>query len=104
MMWPHTVTFQRYTEVSDGGGGYTQEWSDLLTTEAHVQPLGGSEFAQAQQLDNPVNHNIFYPYQEGVTASMRAYWHDRDKTLSIQTEPLDQGGMGEILLLKCELS
>lgn len=102
-MYPHTVTFQQYVEVSDGGGGYTKEWSDLLTTEAHVQPISGQEYAQAQQLTNPIDHNIYFPYQEGVTGSMRAYWIDRGKTLDIQSEPLDQGGMGEILLVKAKL-
>ena len=102
--FPHTVTFQSLQEVPDGGGGHTKDWVDFLTTEAHVQPLGGREYAQAQQLTNPVDHNIFYPYQEGVKASMRALWVDRDKTLSIQTKPLDQGGMGEIMLVKAELA
>jgi SPP1 family predicted phage head-tail adaptor len=99
--FPHTITFQSYTEVSDGGGGYTEEWSDFLTTEAHVQPVSSREYVRAQALQNPIDHNVYYPYQDGVTASMRILWDG--KTLDIQSSPMDQGGMGEILLVKAQL-
>jgi SPP1 family predicted phage head-tail adaptor len=100
--FPHAVTFQQFTKVPDGGGGYTEEWSDFLTTEAHVQPISSNQFAQAQQLTNPIDHNIFYPYQEGVKGSMRAKWGE--KILELRSSPLDQGGQGEILLVKARLN
>jgi SPP1 family predicted phage head-tail adaptor len=101
--FPHTVTFQEYTSTPDGGGGNAKTWSDFLTTEAHVQPIKSSEYASAQQLTNPINHNIYYPYQEGVKGGMKAVWVDRGKTLELRSAPLDQGGMGEILAVKAEL-
>lgn len=101
-MFPHTITFQKYEKVSDGGGGYSQTWVNFLATEAHVQPISSSEYAQAQQLTNPIDHNIYYPYQEGVKGSMRAIWEG--KTLSLRSNPLDQGGLGEILMVKAQLN
>jgi SPP1 family predicted phage head-tail adaptor len=102
--FPHTVTFQQFTKVPDGGGGYTESWDDFLTTEAHVQPISSNQFAQAQQLTNPIDHNVFYPHQEGVKGSMRAIWHDRnDSILELRSGPLDQGGMSEILMVKGQL-
>lgn len=98
-MWnyPHTVTFQQYVEVSDGGGGYTKDWEDIFTTQAHVQPVSSKEIVQAQQVDAPINHKIFYPYQEGVKENMRAQYNG--KTLELKSNPLDQGGLGEVMMV-----
>jgi SPP1 family predicted phage head-tail adaptor len=100
--FPHTVTFQQFTKVPDGGGGYIESWGDFLTTEAHVQPISSNQFAQAQQLTNPIDHNIFCPYQEGVKGSMRVKWGE--KFLELRSNPLDQGGQEEILLVKARLN
>ncbi|MEN2765832.1 phage head closure protein [Ornithinibacillus xuwenensis] len=99
--FPHTIIFQELTEVDDGYGGYTEQWIDLITTEANVQPINSDQQIQAQQLTSPIDHNIFYPFREGVTDSMRVLWNG--KTLVLRSKPLDQGGMGEILLVKAEL-
>lgn len=101
--YPHTVTFQAHTKVSDGGGGYTETWSDFFTTEAFVCPVKSFELYQSQQTSNPVNHSVFFPYQEGVKGDMRVMWHDRNQTLEVQSKPLDQGGQGEVLMVKCSL-
>lgn len=101
--FPHTITFQKFGKIPDGGGGYIESWNDVFTTDAFVCPVKASEVYQSQQTQNPVNHSIFYPYQEGVKADMRVYWVDREKTLTIQGEPLDQGGQGEILMIKAVL-
>lgn len=102
-MFPHTVTFQEYVEIDDGGGGKTKEWVDLFTTEAHVQPVNSKEIVSAQQLTNPIDHNIFYPFKGGVRGDMRALWVNRNETLELRSNPLDQGGMGEIMMVKAEL-
>jgi SPP1 family predicted phage head-tail adaptor len=101
MEFPHTVTFQKFEKVPDGGGGHIEEWSDYLTTEAFVCPVDAKEMIQSQQTSNPVNHSVFYPYQEGVKGDMRVIWHDRDETLKVRSAPLDQGGQGEIMAVKC---
>jgi SPP1 family predicted phage head-tail adaptor len=114
--YPHTVTFQSFEPVPDGGGGHTEEWSDFLTTEAFVCPVKAFEQFQSQQTTNPINHNIFYPYQSGAKSDMRAVWHDRQEEkvvngvktmvnliLTVKSKPLDQGGQGEVLMVKCSL-
>lgn len=114
--FPHTITFQSYQEVPDGGGGYEKGWADFLTTEAFVSPVSSREYAQSQQLTNPIDHNVFYPYQEGVKSSMQVVWHDRqttikindveevvDQKLDVRSSPLDQGGQGEILMVKAQI-
>lgn len=102
--YPHYGTFQKATrQRNEGGGSGEVVWNDFLTTECHVQPVSSSEYMQAQQLQAPIDHNIFYPFQEGVTADMRFVWHDRDKTIDLKSDPLDQGGMGKVYLIKGRL-
>lgn len=101
--FPHTVTFQNLIEADEVGGGKVKDWVDLFTSEAHVQPVKSSEYESARQLTNPIDHKIFYPFKEGVKGYMRALWLDRDKTLELRSNPLDQGGMGEIMMVKAQL-
>jgi SPP1 family predicted phage head-tail adaptor len=101
--YPHVVTFQRLEKVPNGSGGYIQNYVDHITTEAFVCPVKAFEVYQSQQTKNPVDHSLFYPYQEGVLPDMRAYWHDRETTLTLRSRPLDQGGQGEVLMVKCSL-
>lgn len=104
--YPHTVIFQKSTKVSDGGGGGTRQWTDYLTTEAFVDPIHGTELYQAMQLTNPVNIRVYFPFSEeglSIDGSMVVKWVDRNQTLKVQSRPIDQGGMGEILLVECLL-
>lgn len=104
--FPHYGTFQKYEAERDEIGGYGEEtWTDVLTTECFVSAVKSYEFMQAQQMQAPIDHSIFYPYQEGVDASMRFIWHDRgNKVIDLKSSPLDQGGQGEILLVKGQMN
>ncbi|MGR3287081.1 phage head-tail adapter protein [Bacillus sonorensis] len=101
--FPHTITFQLFDETPTGGGGFKKEWKDVITDcEAFVDSLTGSEFYQAQQLENPIEYNVYFPYREDVKNDMRIIWKDRNnKVLTIRSNPIDQGGQGEILCFKC---
>lgn len=100
--FPHVITFQSLTKVPDGGGGYEEVWTDLVTTDAFVCPVSSNERYQAQQAQTPISHSVFFPYQEGIKPDMRIV-HGSD-ILSIRSKPIDQGGQGEILMLKAELT
>lgn len=105
MEYPHTVTFQSYTPgQSDGMGGTTEgTWEDYYTTEAHVQPLSGYKRIVAQQQQTPITTRLYYPYTDTVIKpDMRALWVDRDKELSMKSDPIDQGGMGEVFMVECD--
>lgn len=109
MIYPHEGTFQEYTTVPDGMGGSTKEWSDVFTTECHVQPITGQERANARQLETSIDHKVFYPYNDGITSAMRLKWHDRQDSdgnslvIDLKFDPIDQGGIGEILMVEGEL-
>ena len=52
----HKITFQYFTRVADGAGGFTQTWVDDLTCYARVEPLSPEETVEAGQ---QVQNNLF---------------------------------------------
>lgn len=98
--FPHTITFQESNKISDGGGGHTSTWVDIKETEAFVCPVSSKERFIAEQAQKPIDHSVFYPFQDGYKHGVRIKWGER--ILNPKTKPIDQGGQGEILLIKCE--
>lgn len=99
MIYPHVITIESYTESNDDLGGHSEDWAPFLTDiEAHIQPISGTEYYQAQQIQNPVQVDIYTPYNGVIQANMRIVFEG--KTLNIKSV-LDQGGMNEVMLLKC---
>lgn len=100
--YPHEITIESFTKIDDGGGGYTEEWSTFATSEAFVVPLSGTEFYRAQQTQNPVDYDIYLPYREDITPSMRVVF--REKIIQIKAvlpSLIDINGDYEKLCLKC---
>ncbi|MCP3741460.1 phage head closure protein [Rossellomorea sp. BNER] len=98
--YPHEITFQIGKNVPDGGGGYKVEgWTDVFTTEAFVNPVSSKEFYRARQAQTPIDYNVLFPYKEDVKPSMRIKYGDQ--YLALKSKPIDLGGWGEKLMLKC---
>lgn len=99
MMYPHLIDIVSVESTDDGAGGQSQNVIPFLTNvEAHVQPISGSEYYQSQQLKNPVQVDVFTPYNGAINSGMQVIYNEN--TLTIQSV-LDQGGMNQVLLLKC---
>ncbi|XYU16953.1 phage head closure protein [Bacillus pumilus] len=99
--FPHEITFQKLGKVPDGGGGYTEKHVDYLTIPARVTSVTSREFYQAQQLQNPVDHNVYFEYREDIKKTMRIKYEN--KILILKSDPIDQGGENEIMCLKCQV-
>jgi SPP1 family predicted phage head-tail adaptor len=99
--FPHTITFQHEVDSqSDGMGGYIPGgWQDFATSEALVTPVSSREIAQAEQTRNPIDYEVYYPYRTDIKPSMRVVFEGQ--VLSIQSEPMDQGGQHEVMLIEC---
>lgn len=99
--FPHEITFQEFQiGGSDGAGGWTEGgWTDVVTTEALVTPISSREIAQAEQTRNPIDFEVYYPYRTDITPSMRVKYDGA--FLSIKTEPMDQGGQHEVMMIEC---
>ena len=68
------VTLQQESRVADGGGGFSNTWTNLAsspTVWARIEPLRGREVLQAMQLQSPVTHRVTLRYRGDVRAGMR---------------------------------
>jgi SPP1 family predicted phage head-tail adaptor len=92
------VEIQNYSTVPDGSGGYSQEWTKFKEVEAHVQPISGGEYFQAQQLEAKINYKVFTDFDGEITSGMRILY--QNKVLTIDTV-IDQGGLNEIMVIMC---
>lgn len=100
--FPHEITFQKLEKVPDGGGGFTEKYMDYLTIPARVTSVSSREFYQAQQLQNPVDHNVCFEYRKDIDNTMQIKYEN--KILTLKSSPIDQGGEHEIMCLKCQVS
>lgn len=73
------ATYERYVQVSDGGGGFETTWASQGSFEAIVLPASGTEQVEAQRLETQVSHKILALYDEasGVTSKDRILFDGR---------------------------
>lgn len=95
----HSVTIQQLTPVSDGGGGFTEDWVDYKTVNAFVQPVTGKEYYEGQQLTEKIDYKVYTHYQSDIKADMRVIFNQ--KVLSIKSV-LSLAEMGKYLVLMCK--
>ena len=69
----HRATIQK--PVDSGGGEKT--WSTYATAWVSYEPLRGSEFLAAQQVNAQISGKVIMRYIAGVKADMRFFWEGR---------------------------
>lgn len=99
--FPHHVVFQQKQTVDDGLGGSVESWVDLYDTEAHVQPISGYTRIVAQAQETPITTRVYFPYTDTQLPPSQVRIQHGTKTLIPQSDPIDQGGMGEVLMVEC---
>jgi SPP1 family predicted phage head-tail adaptor len=101
--FPNLIVFQRKDQVSDGSGGWINDWvnvdPDPGTYPAFVDPISSREFGQAAQTVNPIEMEIYFPYRTDILPSMQVVLED-GSTVAIKTRPIDQGGQHEVMLIQ----
>lgn len=63
------ISLVELTQVSDGGGGYENSVTELLSVRAYIHPLTGREYFSNQQTDAEVTHKITIRYNKDVKQS-----------------------------------
>lgn len=99
--FPHTITVLKKTSIPDGGGGSEVTWNPILTMKGFVDTPTSRERYQAQQLQNPLDRYLFYPYRNDLDSAMRITYENELYELS--GRPEDQGGQHEIMRVALKL-
>ena len=79
----HRVTIQRFDRVDDGGGGTEEQWIDVATVWAAVEPIRGRERLEAMQLEQSVSHRVVIRYRPDVDGRNMRIVH-RGRALHVQ--------------------
>ena len=74
------ITIQSHTQVSDGQGGRTLTWTDLITVWASLEPVSKRELIYTQSMQYRRTHKIIIRSSETtrtITNAMRIKYGDR---------------------------
>ena len=75
------ITFQSYSSVSDGAGGYTRTWanfSSVPTVWAKAQPVRGSEGFEEGRTNATQTYLFTVRYREDVNEADRILWRGEE--------------------------
>lgn len=99
--FPHTVEVVEKKRISDGAGGFKTDWFPVDTMEVFVNTPTSKEQYYAQQLGNPLQRYMYYPYRTDLTSSMRLRYEGEIYEFASRAE--DQGGQHEIMRVALKL-
>lgn len=68
----HRITFQIQNLDSE-----EEEWNDIVTTWASINPISGREYYQAETINSDLTHKVRLRYRRGITPDMRILYKDR---------------------------
>lgn len=68
----HRITFQIQNLDSE-----EEEWNDIVTTWASINPISGREYYQAETINSDLTHKVRLRYRKGITPDMRILYKDR---------------------------
>ena len=103
--YPHTITLMKLEKTPDGGGGWLSLWKAKFTAQGFLDTPSSREIFEAQQLNNPLDRNLFYPYRRDITADMRCVYEADGivETYELVGNPQDQGGQREVMMVPLKL-
>jgi SPP1 family predicted phage head-tail adaptor len=73
----HRVTIQQRAGTQDSYGQEDDDWNDVDTVWAAVEPLRGREFLEARREGAEVTTRIVTRYRSGITPAMRVSYDSR---------------------------
>lgn len=73
------VGFQRTTRVSDGAGGFSEEWVAIpgAPTRAHIKAMSGSERFASARVEATATHKVTVRYFPGLLESDAVFWNGK---------------------------
>lgn len=106
----HKITIQRLEdvedsagEVQDSNGDPVQEWVDVATVWAAIEPVSGREFIAAQAEQSKVIARIVIRYRNDIDAAMRLFHAYKQLYYNIEAVlPDKESGLEYLTLLVSE--
>lgn len=83
----HQVVIQATSRVSDGMGGWTENWIDQTTVYAEIDPPKGREFFASGQTQSEITTRVRIRYLSGVTPAKRVKFGSRFFDISSVINP-----------------
>jgi SPP1 family predicted phage head-tail adaptor len=73
----HKITLQERKNTENEYGESTEEWIDIYTIWASVNPVVGREYFAAETVNSEVTHKIRIRYKENINPFMRVKFKER---------------------------
>lgn len=54
-----------------------EDWKDIATTWASINPISGKEYYSAETINSDLTHKIRLRYRRGITPDMRVLYNGR---------------------------
>lgn len=67
----HELSLEAATPVPDGAGGHAQDWAEIATLFARVEPLAAESRFGADRMLETVTHRVTMRSREGIASGMR---------------------------------
>ena len=100
--FPHVVTVLIKQPIRDDMGGIKDEqWTPVFNMNGFVDTPTSRERYQAEQMQNPLDRYLFYPYRTDIDSAMRITYEN--ELYELAGRPEDQGGQHEIMRVALKL-
>lgn len=71
------VKIQEAILTPDFGGGYSEEWEDVCSVSAGIEPVSATERLVAFKHESEISHRIMIRYRAGIKPDMRVMLGER---------------------------
>jgi SPP1 family predicted phage head-tail adaptor len=96
----HKITIEHEAKVSDGAGGWTEDWVAFASNvSASIDPVSGKEDFGAEQIQSETTHKIRIRYKAGITSVMRVNFKGR--IFKITSPPINWEERNRDMMLMC---
>lgn len=73
----HRIIIQKQITTQDNFGEQYEEWNDITTVWANINPISGREFFAAETVNSEITHKVRLRYREDIKPDMRISYKGR---------------------------
>lgn len=87
----HEVAVEAATLIPDGAGGHSQNWAEIATLFARIEPVGAQVRYGADQTLETITHRITLRFRADITSGMRLRKSSRSFEILTVHDPDETG-------------